>query len=188
MTRSVATNLRNIPVLAGMAPALDGATLPPTPSTLFASWLEAAISAEVAEPHAMVLSTIGQDGVPDARVLTLKDFGTRGWAFASTTSSVKGQQLAAHPYAALTFWWQPLVRSVRIRGRVIEASREESFADLAARSAAAQLDTDAAEWVRWWVVPDEVEFWQGSKDRRHHRIVYLAHDNRWQKHLATTMK
>lgn len=60
-----------------------------------------------------------------------------------------------------------------------EASRAESLADLQARSAAAQRDTDPEEWSVWRVVPDRVEFWQGSQDRRHHRIVYTADGTRW---------
>ncbi|HEY4558913.1 MAG TPA: pyridoxamine 5'-phosphate oxidase family protein [Enteractinococcus sp.] len=179
MTHTMAADLRRIPVLSGNAPQLDIAQLPSTPSTLFQWWLEAAVEADVPEPHAMTVSTMSQDGIPDARVLTLKDFGERGWAFASTKSSAKGQQLDAHPYAALSFWWQPLVRSIRIRGKVVEASHEESLADLAARSAAAQRDTDPADWTRWWVVPEQVEFWQGAQDRRHHRIVYRADGDGW---------
>jgi pyridoxine/pyridoxamine 5'-phosphate oxidase len=111
----------------------------------------------------MTLSTVDADGMPDARVLVLKDVDERGWAFASTRSSVKGGQLDDEPHAALTFWWQPVVRSVRIRGRVVEASRDESLADLRARTAAAQDGVDADDWILWRVVPDRIEFWQGSR-------------------------
>ena len=90
----------------------------------------------------MTLSTVGEDGVPDARLLILKGVDARGFAFASTASSRKGRQLAAHPEAALTFWWQPLLRSVRLNGRVVEASAEETAADLAARSADARATVE----------------------------------------------
>lgn len=62
---------------------------------LFLDWLEDARQREVAEPHAMTLSTVDSEGVPDARVLVLKDVGANGWAFASTRTSAKAIQLEA---------------------------------------------------------------------------------------------
>ena len=71
------------------------------------------------------------------------------------------------------------MRSVRVRGPVIEASREECLADLRARSAAAQEGVNPDEWVVWRVVPTRVEFWQGSADRRHVRILFLRDGLDW---------
>lgn len=174
------SQLRGLPALTGNAPRIDFAALPADPLDLFTTWLQHAVAADVAEPHAMTLSTVDSDGMPDARVLVLKDVNTRGWAFASTKSSIKGQQIDQQPYAALTFWWQPLVRSVRLRGPVVEASREESLADLRARSAAAQQDVDSEDWAVWRLQPTRVEFWQGAQDRRHTRLVYVADGEQWQ--------
>lgn len=179
MTVETRALLRALPTLAGIAPPLDLEALPDDPVPLFLDWLDMARRADAAEPHAMTLSTVDADGVPDARILVLKDVDERGWAFASTRSSVKGGQLDDEPHAALTFWWQPVVRSVRIRGRVVEATRDESLADLQARSAAAQDGVDADDWTLWRVVPDRVEFWQGSPDRRHTRIVFSREQNGW---------
>ncbi|MFC4745355.1 pyridoxamine 5'-phosphate oxidase family protein [Gordonia hankookensis] len=165
--------------MSGDAPPLDLDSLPGDPVDLFLEWLDVARSSGVPEPHAMTLSTVDPCGVPDARVLVLKEIDVRGWAFASTRSSVKGEQLASSPHAALTFWWQPLVRSVRVRGRVVEGSHEESLADLRARSTAAQNRVDPDDWVLWRVVPDRVEFWQGSQDRRHSRIVFVRTGGAW---------
>lgn len=75
----------------------------------------------------MTLSTVDPHGVPDARVVVLKDVDADGWAFASTKTSAKGSQLEASSHAALTFCWQPVMRSVRVRGPVEEAPREESL-------------------------------------------------------------
>ncbi|KZE91330.1 pyridoxine/pyridoxamine 5'-phosphate oxidase [Microbacterium sp. TNHR37B] len=172
MTDDTRALLRSLPSLAGTAPSWDADRLPDDPVSLFLDWLDGARRAGVPEPHAMTLSTVDESGVPDARVLVLKDVDDRGWAFASTRRSAKGRQLEAAPQAALTFWWQPLVRSIRVRGRVGEASGEESLADLHARSAAAQHGIDPDDWTLWRVVPTRVEFWQGSADLRHLRIVY----------------
>ena len=179
MADDIRAKLRAMPSLTGTAPALDEKALPNDPVTLFLRWLDTAASARVPEPHAMTLSTVGADGVPDARTLILKDVDESGWAFAGTASSRKGTQLAASPSAALSFWWQPLVRAVRMRGPVFEATREESVADLRWRSAAAQAGVDPDDWTLWRVRPTRVEFWQGSRDRRHRRIVYRHGDDGW---------
>lgn len=71
------------------------------------------------------------------------------------------------------------LRAVRVRGEVVEASRHESGADLAARSAAARADVPRGDWQLWRVVAARVEFWQGSADRRHTRIVDEPVDGPW---------
>lgn len=78
--------------MIGDAPAPTSTALPADPNELFKAWLEQAVAAGVAEPHAMTSSTVDEQGVPDARVLVLKDLDARGWAFASTKSSVKGER------------------------------------------------------------------------------------------------
>lgn len=170
--------LRALPALSGHPPAAVE-PVQEDPETLFLRWLQTAVDAGVAEPHAMTLSTVDNVGVPDARVLILKDVDRRGWAFASTRSSAKASQLAANPQAALTFWWQPLLRSVRVRGQVVEASREESLEDLQARSVVSRAGNEPEQGVLWRVVPSNVEFWQGSTDRRHARLVYQRTAGGW---------
>jgi pyridoxamine 5'-phosphate oxidase len=188
MPEDMRSYLRALPALTGNAPELTTAALPADPIEYFKNWLQQAVVADVAEPHAMTLATLDAQGVPDARTLVLKDLDERGWAFASTKSSTKGQQLQHHPYAALMFWWQPLVRSVRLRGPVEEASRAESLADLRARSAAAQQDVEPDDWAVWRVVPDQVEFWQGSQDRRHTRIIYVKKGDHWRLEVPEGVK
>ncbi|MCS3844844.1 pyridoxamine 5'-phosphate oxidase family protein [Microbacterium sp. AK031] len=91
--------------------------------------------------------------------LILKNVSGDGWAFAGHRASRKAEQLSSQPAAALNFWWQPIVRAVRVRGAVQEASRAKSDADLAARSAAAHEGIDPADWVLWRLVPSRIEFW-----------------------------
>lgn len=178
--------LRGRHALTGVAPDWDVREVPEDPAILFADWVRAAAAAGVAEPHTVTLATVDAEGIPDARTLILKRIDERGWGFASTRSSRKGAQLQAVPAAALNFWWQPQVRAVRVRGRVEEATPEESAADLAARSAAAQAGIADGDWVLWRVVPSRIEFWQGDTDRHHTRLVYEAVADGWSRTLSGT--
>lgn len=182
-TRSVRDELASIPSLTGTPPGLDVRALPRDPADLFLAWFRDAVDAAVPEPRAMTLSTVDAAGAPDARVLILKDITCKGWAFASTASSRKGLQLATHPVAALSFWWQPLMRAVRVSGPTVAASREESEADLARRSQQAQMAVGSGEWRLWRVQPSRVEHWQGSPDRRHTRIVDHRIDGGWEREV-----
>ena len=171
--------LRSLPTLTGDAPELHTVNVPDDPVALFRNWIVVAAEHGVAEPHAMTLATVDADGMPDARTLILKDVDERGWAFAGDRRSSKGIQLAGRPVAALTFWWQPLVRAVRVRGPVIEAPREECEADLAERAPAARAGIDPDDWMLWRVAPERVEFWQGRLDRNHLRLVYRPEVDGW---------
>lgn len=182
MATTSAESLRRIRSLTGTAPGIDLGHLPPDPVQLFGDWLDVAIEQGVAEPIAATLATVDAQGIPDARTLILKAVDTQGWAFAGAASSQKARQLGEHPSAALNLWWQPLVRAVRARGPVVEASERECAADFEARGEAARAGVDPQDWRLWRLVPSRVEFWQGSPDRQHLRIIY-TYDGDW--HLDT---
>ena len=150
---------------------------------LFEQWLRGAAAAGVAEPHVATLSTVDADGLPDARALILKDVGPRGWAIAGPWSSAKAEQLAARPVAALSFWWQPIVRAVRLRGGMQLATAAEVAADFEARPESARVGLTSADWMLWRLAPTHVEFWQGSPDRRHTRIMYERQDQSWHREV-----
>jgi pyridoxamine 5'-phosphate oxidase len=135
---SIRDHLRGLRSLEGTPPAFDPSVVPADPTELFLEWFQSAVDARVAEPHAMTLSTIGLDGVPDARVLILKDVADDGWWFASSSESAKGAQLDAAPVAALTFYWPELARSVRLKGRVEPADPEQSAEDFRNRGLGAR--------------------------------------------------
>ncbi|MEU9100459.1 pyridoxal 5'-phosphate synthase [Streptomyces sp. NPDC048361] len=112
-------------------------TAPRTPLPLFQEWLTHAAHSGQAEPHVMSLATVDLHGHPDIRALTLHDADDDGWHFASHSTSAKGRQLAAHPTAALAFYWPVVGRQVRVRGTVTQEGPEASQADLHARSTGA---------------------------------------------------
>jgi pyridoxamine 5'-phosphate oxidase len=104
-----------------------------SPVTQFERWLAEAVKAEVPEPTAMALATVGDGGRPAARIVLLKDVGAEGFLFFTNYDSCKGRELAAHPYAALLFHWVELERQVRVEGKVSRASAAESDAYFASR-------------------------------------------------------
>ena len=98
------------------------------PIAQFRAWFTAATEAGVVEANAMTLSTIGLDGRPSARIVLLKGVDERGFSFFTNYESRKGQELAAKPFASLTFLWKEMERQVRVEGTVTKVSREESEA------------------------------------------------------------
>lgn len=96
------------------------------PMAQFATWFEQALKAEVNEPNAMNVATVGDDGRPTSRIVLIKHFDERGFVWYTNYDSQKGKQLRANPFAALLFFWSELERQVRIEGKVELTSAEES--------------------------------------------------------------
>jgi pyridoxamine 5'-phosphate oxidase len=113
------------------------------PLRQFDQWLTEAISAEIPEPNAMTLATVGSDLRPSTRVVLIKGYDERGIVWYTNYESRKAQQLAGNPYAALQFHWVELERVVRIEGRVEKTSAEESDAYFATRP----LDSRIGAWA-----------------------------------------
>jgi pyridoxamine 5'-phosphate oxidase len=130
---SIGDLLRGLPVFARPLPPFTPGDTPDDPHHLFVAWLSEAIAAGVVEPHAMTLSTLDADGLPDSRVLVLKDIDARGWQYATDAGSAKGRQTARRPVAAMSFYWREQGRQVRVRGSVSSLGREISAGDFLAR-------------------------------------------------------
>lgn len=96
------------------------------PIDQFSQWWEEAVAAEIDEVNAMTLATASSTGMPDARIVLLKEFDANGFVFFTNYTSAKGQQMEENPYATLVFFWKELERQVRISGKVERVSEEES--------------------------------------------------------------
>ena len=96
------------------------------PMAQFGQWLNEAIAAQVPEPNAMTLATVGSDLRPSTRVVLIKGYDERGIVWYTNYDSHKGRELAGNPFAALQFHWVELERVVRIEGRVEKVSEQES--------------------------------------------------------------
>lgn len=140
--------------------AVASADLPPLtaedPVALFAEWLAEAVRSEVNDPNAMALATVDPDGLPDVRMVLLKDAGPDGFVFYTNLGSAKGRQLAASGKAALLFHWKSLRRQVRVRGTVSAVSVEEADAYWATRARPAQLGAWASQQSQ--PLPDRLAF------------------------------
>ena len=113
------------------------------PLDQFRTWLDQALKAELPEPNAMTLATVGADGRPSTRVVLIKGCDERGIVWYTNYDSRKGRELAAQPFAALQFHWVELERVVRIEGRVEKAGADESDAYYASRP----LDSRLGAWA-----------------------------------------
>lgn len=120
----------------------------PEPISLFIDWLADAGAHEVNDSNAMTLSTVDADGLPDARIVLLKDVDQRGFTFYSNRESAKGLELAARPVAALTFHWKSLRRQVRVRGAVEPVTVEEADAYFASRARESRIGAWASDQSR----------------------------------------
>lgn len=118
------------------------------PVPLFIEWLEAAKASEPNDANAMAVATVDDLGMPDARMVLLKDVDTRGFTFYSNQESAKGEQLWAHPSAALLFHWKSLRRQVRVRGMIKRVSDAEADAYFASRARESRIGAWASDQSR----------------------------------------
>ena len=121
------------------------------PFALAQSWLDEAAGTEPNDPNAMALSTVDADGLPDARMVLLKEIEAEGggaFVFYTNYGSAKGAQLAATGKAAGVLHWKSLRRQVRFRGVVEREEGPQADAYYASRSLQSRLGAWASEQSR----------------------------------------
>ena len=118
------------------------------PIDLFIEWLTEAKRHEPNDANAMSLATVDAEGLPDCRMVLLKDVDARGFTFYSNRESAKGLELAANPRAALLFHWKSLRRQVRVRGAVEPVSAAEADAYFASRARESRIGAWASDQSR----------------------------------------
>lgn len=124
---------------------LDPADCAPDALTQLEGWLAEALAAEVAEPTAMTLATVGPEGRPSARVVLLKGVEAGALLFYTNYNSRKGREIAAHPFVAATFFWPELERQVRVEGTIAQTAAEVSDAYFASRPYTSRIGAWASE-------------------------------------------
>lgn len=96
------------------------------PHEQFLLWFNHALAAQLHEPYAMSLATVNQAGRPHVRTVLLRGATEAGYAFYTNYDSQKGIDLAQNPYAELLFYWQEQERQIRVGGKVVKISEDES--------------------------------------------------------------
>lgn len=121
---------------------------PGGPIQHFQEWFSEAVAREPNDPDAMALATVDSSGLPNVRMVLLKDVSAAGFVFYTNLESAKGEELAGNPRAALCFHWKSLRRQVRVRGSVAPVSESEADAYFATRPKDSQIGAWASRQSR----------------------------------------
>lgn len=112
---------------------------------LFHVWLREALEAGLPEPNAMVIGTVDANGFPATRTVLCKGVDATGIVFFTGYDSDKGRDLAATPFASVTFPWVGLERQVHVRGAVVKVAADQTEAYWRMRPRGSQLSALASQ-------------------------------------------
>ncbi|MDQ0455077.1 pyridoxamine 5'-phosphate oxidase [Rhizobium paknamense] len=118
------------------------------PFALFASWLQDATTSEINDPNAVAVATVDETGLPNVRMVLLKEFDQRGFVFYTNFESRKGREILSQRKAAMCFHWKSLRRQVRLRGEVEVVSDEEADAYYRSRPLGSRIGAWASKQSR----------------------------------------
>jgi len=118
------------------------------PFALFQEWMAEAEKHEPNDPNAMALATVDADGLPNLRMVLLKEAGPEGFVFYTNRESAKGRELEAIAKAALCFHWKSLRRQVRVRGLIEQVEDGEADAYFATRPRGSRIGAWASQQSR----------------------------------------
>lgn len=86
------------------------------PFAIARDWLAEAEATEPNDPNAIALGTVDAAGMPNVRMVLLKDIEPAGFVFYTNFGSAKGQEIAGAGKAAFVMHWKSLRRQIRVRG------------------------------------------------------------------------
>lgn len=109
------------------------------PFEIARSWLAEAEAQEVNDPNAIALATVDADGLPNVRMVLLKDIEDAGFVFYTNYASAKSQEIEATGTAAFVMHWKSLRRQVRVRGHVTREDGPQADDYYASRSLKSRL-------------------------------------------------
>jgi pyridoxamine 5'-phosphate oxidase len=113
------------------------------PMAVARTWLDAAAKTEPNDPNAMSLATVDRDGLPNVRIVLLKEIEPDGFVFYTNYGSAKAAELERAGKAALGLHWKSLGRQLRVRGTVARVEPAVSDAYFGSRA----LDSRIGAWA-----------------------------------------
>jgi pyridoxamine 5'-phosphate oxidase len=179
------------------------------PVLQFSLWFEQARKTEIADPTAMILATVADNGRPSQRTVLLKYFDEKGFVFFTNFGSRKAAEIKENSKVSLLFVWLELERQVMINGIASKISTADSAKYFLTRPKESQMAAWVSSqshpissrqlllqkfqemkqkigegkvplpsfWGGFCVEPEEIEFWQGRKNRLHDRFLYTKGDS-----------
>lgn len=120
----------------------------PDPFVLFEQWFADAQAKETNDANAMALATADADGLPNVRMVLMKEITPEGVVFYTNTESAKGGEILGNPQAALVFHWKSLRRQVRFRGGLKQVTNAEADAYFASRPRDSRIGAWASQQSR----------------------------------------
>jgi len=111
-------------------------------------WLAEAAETELNDPNAIALSTVDATGMPNARMVLLKEIEANAFVFYTNYESAKGQEIAATGKAAFVMHWKSLRRQIRVRGTVTKEEGPQADAYFTSRSLKSRLGAWASDQSR----------------------------------------
>ncbi|WP_294615314.1 pyridoxamine 5'-phosphate oxidase [uncultured Roseovarius sp.] len=126
----------------------DGIFAGDNPFEIARRWLAEAEASEINDPNAVALATVDPTGLPNVRMVLLKEIAEDGFVFYTNYESAKGKELGENGRAAMVLHWKSLRRQIRIRGPVVREAGERADAYYASRSLKSRLGAWASEQSR----------------------------------------
>ncbi|MBR9649962.1 pyridoxamine 5'-phosphate oxidase [Thalassovita aquimarina] len=111
-------------------------------------WLAEAEASEINDPNAIALSTVDETGLPNARMVLLKEIEDDAFVFYTNYESAKGRELDQAGKAAFVMHWKSLRRQIRVRGTVSHENGPKADAYYKSRSLKSRLGAWASKQSR----------------------------------------
>jgi len=115
------------------------------PFAIARAWLSEAEASEPNDPTAIALASVDAEGLPNVRMVLLKDIEDAAFVFYTNYGSAKGQELTQSGKAAFVMHWKSLRRQIRVRGTVTREEGPQADAYYNSRSLQSRLGAWASQ-------------------------------------------
>ncbi len=166
--------------------ALDHGDMAADPMTQFRQWFAVASEmAEIDEPYAMNVATVDEHGRPHARIVLLRQVRDDGFVFFTNYNSAKGHDIEVQAHVALTFYWGPLERQIRVEGIAGKLQAAESDVYFAARPHKSKLGALVSHQSTVLASREELEHQMKRLEIRYPEGADVPRPRHWGGYLVT---